>query len=437
MKRSRFLVIFPHTASVTVTAAKGFSSLGRLKTGTLQNLKRSPFPSQGTLQILKRSPFPSRGTLQNPKRSPFPSRGTLQNLIRSLFPSRGTLQNLKRSLFPSRGTLQNLKPLHFPARYPLQNPKDRHFNLGKGFGNLTYAAFAWPRRACRILGSSPRSVRAPGLKQPFRRGRAPARDPAAAARSLAQDVANTAFPPRKAGESNRLFPPESGPIIPSLPRRVCSPASPGGTRRGKCAFAGESRHHATRRSVAPARGAVAPDEESFNFVEGLIDHQILGIDHVLPGHRQQFFFEMLFLASGILLAIVGIRGPRPSKAGEQSSVPIPGEQRSGFEYRAGKIVEMRMMKLLTVALLAASALIAPQAATARDRHDHDSDCDRGSSSRYRHSYQHHHHHGGSWYYVRRYVDRHHAYAAPRYDRYGHRIDSHGHHVDRYGRHIDR
>jgi uncharacterized membrane protein len=43
----------------------------------------------------------------------------------------------------------------------------------------------------------------------------------------------------------------------------------------------------------------------FNFVEGLIDHQILGIHHVLPGHPQQFLFDMLFLASGVLLALIG------------------------------------------------------------------------------------------------------------------------------------
>ncbi len=39
----------------------------------------------------------------------------------------------------------------------------------------------------------------------------------------------------------------------------------------------------------------------FNFVEGLIDHQILGIHHVLPGPHQ-FAADMAFLASGLLLA---------------------------------------------------------------------------------------------------------------------------------------
>lgn len=43
----------------------------------------------------------------------------------------------------------------------------------------------------------------------------------------------------------------------------------------------------------------------FNFVEGLIDHQILGIHHVRPGHPNEFLFDMLFLASGLLLAGTG------------------------------------------------------------------------------------------------------------------------------------
>lgn len=51
----------------------------------------------------------------------------------------------------------------------------------------------------------------------------------------------------------------------------------------------------------------------FNFVEGLVDHQILGIHHVLPGTPHQFLFDMLFLANGVLFAAVGallIRGRR-------------------------------------------------------------------------------------------------------------------------------
>ena len=43
----------------------------------------------------------------------------------------------------------------------------------------------------------------------------------------------------------------------------------------------------------------------FNFLEGIIDHQILGIHHVLPGHPHQFLFDMLWLVNGMLFFGVG------------------------------------------------------------------------------------------------------------------------------------
>jgi uncharacterized membrane protein len=43
----------------------------------------------------------------------------------------------------------------------------------------------------------------------------------------------------------------------------------------------------------------------FNFVEGIIDHQILGIHHVLPGSEHQLFFDLLFLAIGVALFFLG------------------------------------------------------------------------------------------------------------------------------------
>ncbi|MFH7028515.1 MAG: DUF2243 domain-containing protein [Heteroscytonema crispum UTEX LB 1556] len=42
----------------------------------------------------------------------------------------------------------------------------------------------------------------------------------------------------------------------------------------------------------------------FNFVEGLIDHQILGIHHVKSGPNQ-LAWDLAFLASGVLLVAVG------------------------------------------------------------------------------------------------------------------------------------
>jgi uncharacterized membrane protein len=52
-------------------------------------------------------------------------------------------------------------------------------------------------------------------------------------------------------------------------------------------------------------GAILVGCGLFNFVEGVIDHQILGLHHVLPGHTNQFLFDMLFLASGVVLIIIG------------------------------------------------------------------------------------------------------------------------------------
>jgi uncharacterized membrane protein len=55
----------------------------------------------------------------------------------------------------------------------------------------------------------------------------------------------------------------------------------------------------------------------FNFVEGVVNHQILGIHHVLPGSSHQFLFDMLFLANGILFLMIGAlfihRSPRVIK----------------------------------------------------------------------------------------------------------------------------
>ena len=51
----------------------------------------------------------------------------------------------------------------------------------------------------------------------------------------------------------------------------------------------------------------------FNFAEGIVNHQILGIHHVLPGNPHQSLFDMLYLANGVLFFIVGawlIQSPR-------------------------------------------------------------------------------------------------------------------------------
>jgi uncharacterized membrane protein len=43
----------------------------------------------------------------------------------------------------------------------------------------------------------------------------------------------------------------------------------------------------------------------FNFFEGIVDHQSLGIHHVLPGSPHQLLYDMLFLANGVLFFMVG------------------------------------------------------------------------------------------------------------------------------------
>lgn len=42
----------------------------------------------------------------------------------------------------------------------------------------------------------------------------------------------------------------------------------------------------------------------FNLVEGLVDHQILGLHHVYPGPNQ-LLWDMLFLASGVIFILAG------------------------------------------------------------------------------------------------------------------------------------
>jgi uncharacterized membrane protein len=52
-------------------------------------------------------------------------------------------------------------------------------------------------------------------------------------------------------------------------------------------------------------GAMLAGWGIFNLVEGLIDHHLLGIHHVLPGHANEFLYDLLFLASGATLTVIG------------------------------------------------------------------------------------------------------------------------------------
>lgn len=53
-------------------------------------------------------------------------------------------------------------------------------------------------------------------------------------------------------------------------------------------------------------GAMLAGWGAFNFVEGLIDHQILGIHHVRPGSPHELTYDLLFLASGLVLVVAGL-----------------------------------------------------------------------------------------------------------------------------------
>ena len=52
-------------------------------------------------------------------------------------------------------------------------------------------------------------------------------------------------------------------------------------------------------------GAMLAGGGLFNVIEGVIDHHILGIHHVLPGDPHQLWFDLLFLAAGVVLIGTG------------------------------------------------------------------------------------------------------------------------------------
>lgn len=52
----------------------------------------------------------------------------------------------------------------------------------------------------------------------------------------------------------------------------------------------------------------------FQLVEGTVDHHLLGIHHVLPGHPHEFWFDLLFLAVGVVLLVAGACLTRSAKS---------------------------------------------------------------------------------------------------------------------------
>lgn len=66
-------------------------------------------------------------------------------------------------------------------------------------------------------------------------------------------------------------------------------------------------------------GAMLAGFGAFNLIEGLVDHQLLGIHHVRPGHPNQFLFDLLFLLSGIVFIAIGVALARD---GQRAANPL-------------------------------------------------------------------------------------------------------------------
>jgi len=71
-------------------------------------------------------------------------------------------------------------------------------------------------------------------------------------------------------------------------------------------------------------GSVLAGGGLFNFIEGIVNHQVLAIHHVYPGHPQQLGIDLLYLANGVAFAAIGwwlVRsGRRPESA--QAASPM-------------------------------------------------------------------------------------------------------------------
>ena len=61
-------------------------------------------------------------------------------------------------------------------------------------------------------------------------------------------------------------------------------------------------------------GAMLAGWGMFNFVEGLVNHHLLSIHHVLPGHRLERVCDLLFLATGPLFVSFGWYLSRTARA---------------------------------------------------------------------------------------------------------------------------
>ncbi|HLU39383.1 MAG TPA: DUF2243 domain-containing protein [Planctomycetota bacterium] len=59
-------------------------------------------------------------------------------------------------------------------------------------------------------------------------------------------------------------------------------------------------------SARTLAGAMLVGWGLFNFVEGVIDHHVLGLHHVRPGHPFQLAWDLAFLATGPIMGGIGL-----------------------------------------------------------------------------------------------------------------------------------
>lgn len=94
-------------------------------------------------------------------------------------------------------------------------------------------------------------------------------------------------------------------------------------------------------------GAMLAGWGGFNVVEGLVDHQLLGVHHVLPGSPHELLYDLLFLGSGLMLggisAWIHRREPTPFRrvtlpgSGTTGRSPIPGLEISRMMRAAARL----------------------------------------------------------------------------------------------------
>jgi uncharacterized membrane protein len=61
----------------------------------------------------------------------------------------------------------------------------------------------------------------------------------------------------------------------------------------------------------------------FNLLEGVVDHHLLDLHHVRPGHPAELLWDLLFLASGLILLLLGWALTRAGARERDAGCPHP------------------------------------------------------------------------------------------------------------------